>query len=151
MDSQRRRPGRGGATHDGRTHWPGLSRASAWWGRGSYLKVAVLARSVEWIGMLDVFHPAQGAAIRGTRASVLGAWRAQTGDDGNSVTRRHACAGSRGSETRPPCTRSRPPTGCFRSRAASPRSAAAMVPCRGSWDQEWAGCIAKWFRRFRGC
>ena len=38
--------------------------------------------------------------------------------------------GSRGSETRPRCTRSRPPTGCCRSRAASPRSAGAMAPCR---------------------
>ena len=96
MDSQRRRPGRGSATHDGRRHWPGrLSCASAWWGCDPYLQVAVLACSVEWIGMLDIFHPAQGAAISGTRASVLGAWRAQRREDGTSVTRRHWQQGER--------------------------------------------------------
>ena len=55
----------------------------------------MLACSVEWIGMLDIFHPAQGAAISGTRASVLGAWRAQRREDGTSVTRRHWQQGER--------------------------------------------------------
>ena len=45
--------------------------------------------------MLDIFHPAQGAAISGTRASVLGAWRAQRREDGTSVTRRHWQQGER--------------------------------------------------------
>jgi hypothetical protein len=55
----------------------------------------VLARSVEWIGILDVFHPAQGTAISGTRTSMLGAWRAQRRHDGTSVTRRHWQQGER--------------------------------------------------------